>query len=135
MGTKIWTLDEKATLRSLAAKGYTDRQIAEIMGRSKSSIDQMVFKLNLHLHGREMGVRDHLAGNPFYSARQRAGLSREQAAERIGLTYHQIQTYELGRQLPSRLALWKTIAKVYGCTIGDLLGEEVLDSDERGETA
>lgn len=131
MGKPVWTRDQKVTLRHLVSEGLTAREIAARMGKSQSSINQMAFWLDLRLRGRELGVRDHLVGNPFYEARRKAGLSREQAAGKIGLSYRALQKYELGEQRPSQRVLWESIAQVYGCSISDLLGVEVLDTERK----
>ena len=69
--------------------------------------------------------------NPFYRARIRAGLKPSEAADKIGITYQSLNDYENGKSIPSYCKTWRRIAEVYGCTISDLVGSEVLDSDRR----
>lgn len=128
MRTLIWTRDMCDRLRALAAKGLPAWRIAEEMGKSVSSIQSKVKKLGLHTHGREGRALPYLAGNPFYEARMAKGLSRAEAAERIGISTQMIADYETGRRRPGRPDIWGSVAYIYGVELDYLLGTEVLDA-------
>ena len=132
MGRKItaWTPDRLAQLRRLAADGLTDVRIAEAMGVSKNAVDQQVYRLGLRLRGYAKIIDMRHCRNTFYAARKAAGMTRQEAAERSGISEHMIGQYERGTEKPARLILWRSLAQTYGCSIGDLLGEEVLDTTQ-----
>lgn len=67
--------------------------------------------------------------NRFQAARIRAGLSRTEAADRIGVGYQSLGDYENGYSRPVLRKTWRKMEEVYGCTIADLLGVEVVDSE------
>ena len=133
MGRKVtkWTPDRLAELRRLVAEGLTDVKIAEAMDVSKSAVDQQVYRLGLRLRGYAKIVDLRHCRNAFYAARKRAGLTRQEAEQKSGISIHMIQQYEQGKAKPARLVLWQSLAQTYGCTIGDLLGQEVLDKAQR----
>ncbi|MFG3252620.1 helix-turn-helix domain-containing protein [Streptomyces sp. NPDC048172] len=54
--------------------------------------------------------------------RQRGGLTLEAAAQRAGLSPAHLSRLETGKRQPS-LPLLLTLARVYGTTVGELLGE------------
>lgn len=54
--------------------------------------------------------------------RRRSGLTLEAAARRVGLSPAHLSRLETGKRQPS-LPLLLTLARVYGTTVGDLLGE------------
>ncbi|MGY1433910.1 helix-turn-helix domain-containing protein [Streptomyces reniochalinae] len=60
--------------------------------------------------------------------RRRSGLSLEAAARRAGLSPAHLSRLETGKRQPS-LPLLLTLARVYGTTAGDLLGETSAASD------
>lgn len=129
MGRKItaWTPDRVAQLRRLAAESKTDREIALELGVTKGAVQQVVHRLGLRLTGYTRIIDIRHSRNPFYAARRAAGLTRSEASRRTGISDQIIGQYERGAAKPSRLDFWKALAQVYGCSIGDLLGEDVLD--------
>jgi transcriptional regulator with XRE-family HTH domain len=58
--------------------------------------------------------------NKIRAARQAAGLSQYQLAERVGCSQHHISRWENGERGPSAQSL-KKLAKALGCKIDDLL--------------
>jgi len=56
----------------------------------------------------------------FSSARKKAGLSQAAAAEKFGVTPAAVCQWETGKTAP-RPKLLQLIAKVYGCTVDELL--------------
>lgn len=128
MAKRVWTDQMRRDFLRMVNEGLTAREIAERMGRSKAAIDQMAFRLEVHFKGMETAMARRIGGNPFFEARKRAGLSRSQAADKIGISTHMLYQYENGFQRPGQMVLWRSIAQAYDCTIGDLLGEEVLDT-------
>jgi len=67
----------------------------------------------------------------FYSARKKAGLSQAAAAKEFGVAAAAVCQWETGKTTP-RSNLLPQIAKVYGCTIDELLSgnEESSTSTE-----
>ncbi len=59
----------------------------------------------------------------FKGARERAFLTRDEAAERFGVDQSTIHAWETGKWLP-RASLLPKIAEVYGCKIDDLFKPE-----------
>lgn len=53
-----------------------------------------------------------------------AGLSQKEVAERIYLSQNAYSKYELGRSSPNPETL-RQLAKLFGCSAADLIGEEV----------
>ena len=133
MGRRVtrWTPDRLDVLRGLVAEGLTDAEIAQRMGMSKNAIDQQVYRLGLRLWGQKRRMDARNCRNPFYAARKAAGITRQEAAERSGISEQLIGQHERGAAKPSRLLFWRTLAQIYGCTIGDLLKDEVLDTAQR----
>ncbi|MFD8718942.1 helix-turn-helix domain-containing protein [Streptomyces sp. NPDC059629] len=62
------------------------------------------------------------------SLRRRAGLTLEAAARDAGLSPAHLSRLETGQRQPS-LPVLLTLARVYGTTVSDLLGETVADRD------
>lgn len=58
----------------------------------------------------------------FYSARKKAGLSQAAAANKLGIAAAAVCQWETGKTTP-RSNLLPQIAKVYGCTIDELLSD------------
>ena len=130
MGRRVtrWTPDRLDVLRGLVAEGKTDRQIAQELGTTKGAVDQVAHRLGIPFRG-QMRIMDARHGrNPFYRARRAAGLTRAQAAMRAGVSEQLICEYERGAARPARWIFWQALAQTYGCSIGDLLGDEVLDT-------
>ena len=130
MGRKItaWTPDRVAQLERLVEEGQTDRQIAQELGTTKGAVDQVAHRLGIPLRG-QMRIMDARHGrNPFYRARKAAGLTRAQAAMRAGVSEQLICEYERGAARLARWVFWQALAQTYGCSVGDLLGDEVLDT-------
>ena len=62
--------------------------------------------------------------NKFKKARMAAGITQKDAAERIGVSAITILQWEKGKNVPNKTNLPK-IAEAYGCTVEDLIGNEV----------
>ncbi|CAM5233442.1 helix-turn-helix domain-containing protein [Streptomyces antimycoticus] len=60
--------------------------------------------------------------------RRRSGLTLEAAAHRVGLSPAHLSRLETGRRQPS-LPMLLTLARTYGTTVSDLLGEETSERD------
>lgn len=58
----------------------------------------------------------------FYSARKNAGLSQAAAAKEFGVAPAAVSQWENGKTTP-RSNLLPQIAKVYGCTVDELLSD------------
>ena len=56
----------------------------------------------------------------FKAAREKAGLTLLEAADKLGCNHTAIVGWEKGKWLP-RTAKLKEIAEVYGCTVEELL--------------
>ena len=54
------------------------------------------------------------------AARVNAGMSQQQAAKAVGVTFYKLQAWESGKVEPKVSDLYK-MAKAYGCTISDFL--------------
>ena len=126
-----WTPDRLDMLRRLVAEGLTTREIARRMDVTLNSAGQQIYRLGLQLWGRKKRLDMAHLKNRFYAARKAAGMTRQEAAERSGISEHMIGQYERGMEKPARMVLWKSLAQTYGCSIGDLLGEEVLDTTQK----
>lgn len=59
----------------------------------------------------------------FKKARESAGFTLSEAAEKIGVSFQAISLWENGKSMPSSSRLGK-IAEAYNCTIDELLKEE-----------
>ena len=57
----------------------------------------------------------------FREMRKRAGLRQSDVAERLGISDSSVSIWETGGALP-RASLLPDIARLYGCTIEELLG-------------
>ena len=69
----------------------------------------------------------------FYSARKKAKISQAAAAEQFGVAAAAVSQWETGKTTP-RSSLLPQIAKVYGCTIDELLSgneESVVNQDQQ----
>lgn len=66
-------------------------------------------------------------------ARRRAGLLQRQAAEALGVSLSTVGMWESGKNNP-RANMLPKIANLYGCTVDDLLGDQVAQClhDEKG---
>ena len=73
-------------------------------------------------HSAQIGLRAKIA-------RMRANLSQPEASERVGVSTGTLSRYETGKR-PIPLATLRNMANVYGCALGDFLGEgELLESN------
>jgi len=59
----------------------------------------------------------------FVSARENAGLSQREAAERLGVNQSTVCYWETGRNFP-RASMLVKMAELYCCSIDELLGRE-----------
>ena len=59
----------------------------------------------------------------FFNARKKAGLTQDEAAKALNITGAAICQWEKGKNLPDARKL-PQIAKLYGCTVDDLLSED-----------
>lgn len=64
--------------------------------------------------------------NSFYRARVKAGMSQEEASVISGVDRTTIQGWENGRN-PERIKAARALAEAYGCTLGELIGMDVLE--------
>ncbi len=69
----------------------------------------------------------------FLSARTRAGYSQRRVAKEIGISDAAVSMWETSKTRP-RAALLPQLAKLYGCTVDELLSEASTDQDQEGET-
>lgn len=58
----------------------------------------------------------------FFQARQKAGLTQSQVAKALGVDQSAVCLWETGKTSPRVATLFK-IAKLYGCTVDELLKE------------
>lgn len=66
-------------------------------------------------------------GQSLRVARERAGLSRAEAAERLGMSASGLQRWELGSR-EARAGDLCRLAALYGTTVGAILGERPLEA-------
>lgn len=59
----------------------------------------------------------------FVSARENAGLSQREAAQKLGVNQSTVCFWETGRNFP-RASMLVKMAELYCCTIDDLLGRK-----------
>lgn len=59
----------------------------------------------------------------FVQARQKAGLSQSQVAKELGVDQSAVCRWETGENMP-RAAMLVLMAKLYGCTVDDILRKE-----------
>ena len=59
----------------------------------------------------------------FLSAREKAGLTQREVAEKLNIDQSAVSLWENGKNNP-RTALLTAIAELYGCTVDDLLKED-----------
>ncbi|NJP73806.1 helix-turn-helix transcriptional regulator [Streptomyces sp. C1-2] len=69
----------------------------------------------------------YFSGPRLREARKSAGLSPEHLAISVGRSSYSIREYEMGRVTPSVTTL-AALADTLGCTVDDLLGEEVANA-------
>ncbi|MBW8793994.1 MAG: helix-turn-helix domain-containing protein [Streptomyces sp.] len=86
--------------------------------------------MNSSDNGRAGGPADGLpvVAPQLRSLRRRAGLTLEAAARDAGLSPAHLSRLETGQRQPS-LPMLLALARVYGTTVSDLLGETVADRD------
>lgn len=60
----------------------------------------------------------------FLKAREKSGLSQAEVAEKLGVTGAAVCQWEKGKTYP-KLPMLRKIAKIYGCTVDELVEEEV----------
>lgn len=63
----------------------------------------------------------------FLSARERAGMTQAEVARAVGVDQSAVSLWETGKTSP-RAALLPQLARIYGCTVDDLLGRTGQDS-------
>ena len=66
------------------------------------------------------GRREAIHTNKFTYYRKRAGYTQVQVAKILGVRQTNVSQWETGRIYP-RVPMLKSIAKLYGCTIDELL--------------
>jgi len=122
-----WTTDNLDRLKEMAQCGYTVSEAAREFGVGKAAIYHInsVYGIRFMRNGlrKELEMR---RGNPFFEARFRAGLSQPEAAEEIGISDKTIMYWEMGVNKPHPTNL-KRAAQVYKTTVGQLVGEKVID--------
>ena len=59
----------------------------------------------------------------FYAKRKKAGLTQQQVADHLGISDAAVVQWEKGKTFPKTEFLPK-LAKLYGCTVDDLLKED-----------
>lgn len=59
----------------------------------------------------------------FLKAREKSGLSQAEVAEKLGVTGPAVCQWEKGKTYP-KLPMLRKIAKIYGCTVDELVEEE-----------
>lgn len=64
-------------------------------------------------------------------ARLEKGLTREKAAELIGVSTFSLYEWESGKRIPRHLDIIRRAAKVYGVSLSEVVGQEVLDVEGR----
>ena len=62
----------------------------------------------------------------FAAARKKAGLTQNEAAEKLNISGASVCQWETGECLPNAKRL-PQIAKLYGCTVDELLAEDKED--------
>lgn len=65
----------------------------------------------------------------FASARLTAGFTQKEAAARLGVDQSAVSFWESGKKTP-RGALLPSIARLYGCTVDDLLSDKAATADQ-----
>lgn len=59
----------------------------------------------------------------FKKAREKSGLTQQEAATKLGVDQSAVCQWETGKSKP-RATLLPKIAKLYGCTVDELLAED-----------
>lgn len=67
--------------------------------------------------------------NGFTNGRRKAGLTQEETARALCVSQSAVAKWETDKALPRGGTLLK-MAKLYGCTVGELLGSEEGAKDE-----
>lgn len=62
----------------------------------------------------------------FLSERERAGLTQAEVAKTVGVDQSAVSLWERGKTSP-RAALLPELARLYGCTVDDLLGRSARE--------
>lgn len=70
-------------------------------------------------------------GKRFKRYRQKSGLTQKEAAELIGINSYQLGNYETNRSEPS-IAILKGMSKAYKVSVDDLIGNNTVESTEKG---
>lgn len=73
-------------------------------------------------------------GNALYELRKKSGMSQEELAERLGVSRQAVSKWECGESLPDTDNLI-TIAKLYGVSLDELVGNVPAESAEKGSPA
>lgn len=129
---KLWTEERIAELRHLAEDLLQNStEISRRFGCSRNAIRMACQRYGIRILNYGVRVSMKNAGNRFYEARRAAGLTMEEAAERIGVVRQTITHWESGDRIHPNLA--KFAAEAYGVSVDDLLGEEVIDVARRSD--
>lgn len=59
----------------------------------------------------------------FLSAREKVGLTQKEVAEKLGVDQSAVSFWETGKTHP-RASLLMRLARLYGCTVDDLLADQ-----------
>lgn len=78
---------------------------------------------------RQFEKKDGKTDNSFYVARKKAAMTLKEASIKSGVNESTIQGWET-RRSPTRIKQARALAKAYGCTLGELIGMEVLEGKE-----
>ena len=70
-------------------------------------------------------------GKRFKKYRQKSGLTQKEAAELIGINSYQLGNYETNISEPS-IAILKGMSKAYKVSVDDLIGNNIVESTEKG---
>lgn len=68
----------------------------------------------------------------FKEARKKAGIKLNDAAAALGVSKQAVNAWERGEYEPGNAAL-TTMAKLYGCSVDELLSADGASDGERGE--
>ena len=63
----------------------------------------------------------------FKTAREKSGMSQQELAQALGVDQSAVCLWETGKTKP-RAKLLPTIAKILGCSIDDLLADDVTEA-------
>ena len=70
----------------------------------------------------------------FLSARRKAGLSQMAVAKEVGISDAAVSMWETGKTRP-RAAILSKLAKLYGCSVDELLAEDGLCAEDEAAIA